>query len=168
MQTAWMAFSSAISGLPPMAKTIPRSTKSPGPATLLSNSDVGKSIKVKGVLTDDAGYEETLTSAATAAVIAEPEPEPDSVEPPPTPQNLSAMLNDDGSITLTWDIPDDNSVTGYQILRRRPRTGEDTLFVYVENTGSTATAFTRWVWARGPNSPGLSHSPRRGIRVSEQ
>ena len=33
---------------------------------------------------------------------------------------------------------DCEGVTGYQILRRRPTQGEDTLLVYVTNTGSTA------------------------------
>ena len=48
----------------------------------------------------------------------------------------------DGSVILTWDAPDDDSVSGYLILRRRPCEGEQTLLVYVENTGSTATTFT--------------------------
>ena len=54
----------------------------------------------------------------------------------------SATANADGSVTLTWKAPDDDSVTGYLILRRRPCEGEQTLLVYVENTGSTATTFT--------------------------
>ena len=32
---------------------------------------------------------------------------------PAAPQNLSATGNEDGSITLTWDAPDDDSVAGY-------------------------------------------------------
>ena len=84
--------------------------------------------------TDDADNEESLTSEPTAAV-AEAEP----TEPPSKPTNLTARVNTDGSITLTREAPDDDSVTGYQILRRRPTQGEDTLLVYVTNTGSTAT-----------------------------
>ena len=38
----------------------------------LSDADVGKTIKVKVSFTDDTGNEETLTSAATAAVASEP------------------------------------------------------------------------------------------------
>ena len=45
-------------------------------------------------------------------------------------------------IRLSWDAPDDDSVTGYQILRRRPTMGENTLVVFGEDTGSTATTFT--------------------------
>ena len=69
-------------------------------------------------------------------------PEPEPSEPPATPQNLTAVVNEDGSVTLRWDAPDDDSITGYQILRRRPAEGEDTLLVYVENTGNTDTNFT--------------------------
>ena len=58
---------------------------------------------------------------------------------PPAPTNLSAQVNSDDSITLTWTAPDDDSVTGYRILRRRPREGEDSLLVYVSNTESTDT-----------------------------
>ena len=107
----------------------------------LQDADQGKAVQVKVSFTDDAGNEETLTSAATAAVEAEVvEEEP--TEPPPAPANLTAVVNPDGSVTLTWDAPDDDSVTGYLILRRRPYEGEKTLMVYVENTGSTATTFT--------------------------
>ena len=51
-------------------------------------------------------------------------------------------MNGDGSVTLTWDAPNDDSVIGYRVLRRRPTEGEKTLLVYVEDTGSTATVFT--------------------------
>ena len=43
---------------------------------------------------------------------------------------------------LSWTAPDDDSVTGYRILRRRPREGENTLLVYVSDTGNTATTNT--------------------------
>ena len=39
------------------------------------------------------------------------------VGPPPAPTNLTATVNDDGSVTLSWEAPDDDSITGYQILR---------------------------------------------------
>ena len=63
--------------------------------------------------------------------------------PPPAPENLTAVANADGSITLSWDAPDDDSVTGYQILRRRAiLDAEHFLGVYVENTLSTDTTYT--------------------------
>ena len=56
------------------------------------------------------------------------------------PSNLNAELAD-GQVTLNWDAPaqDAASVTGYEILRRRPRQGEETLTIFVADTGSTAT-----------------------------
>ena len=85
--------------------------------------------------TDDAGNPESVTSGGTVAVAPR-------LQPPPAPQNLSATVNADGTVTLAWDAPDDASVTGYQILRRRPSKGEGTLLVYEQDTGSTATTFT--------------------------
>ena len=87
--------------------------------------------------TDDAGNYEALTSQATAAV-AEAEP----TGPPPAPRNLTATVNPDGSIILSWEAPGDDSITGYQVLRRRPTEGEDTLMVYVADTQSAATTYT--------------------------
>ena len=84
--------------------------------------------------TDDAGNEESLTSAATGAVAPR--------DPPPAPRNLTAVVNADGSIILSWEAPGDDSITGYQILRRRPTLGEDTLLLYVADTESTATTYT--------------------------
>ena len=62
--------------------------------------------------------------------------------PPPAPTSLAALVNDDGHIVLSWTAPDDDSVTGYQILRRRPAEGEDELLVYVANTDSTVTTWS--------------------------
>ena len=103
----------------------------------LTNGDQGKAVKVRVSFTDDGGNDETLTSAATSAVAAA---EPS--EPPPPPTNLTATVNADGSVTLSWDAPDDDSVTGYQVLRRRPPMGETTLEVYVDDTGNTDTTYT--------------------------
>ena len=62
--------------------------------------------------------------------------------PPPAPTSLTATVNSDGQIVLSWTAPDDHSITGYRILRRRPSVGEATLLVYVADTQSTATTFT--------------------------
>ena len=62
--------------------------------------------------------------------------------PPPAPTNLTAAVNADGHIVLSWTAPNDDSVTGYQVLRRRPGEGESALLVYVADTESTATTFT--------------------------
>ena len=60
---------------------------------------------------------------------------------PDAPTGLTATVNGDGSITLTWDDPGDSTITGYQILRRLPGQGETTLTVYVADTGSAATTY---------------------------
>ena len=104
---------------------------------ILAASDEGKTIKVRVSFTDDAANEETLTSAATAEVVAAA-----PTEPAGRPRNLTGTANADGTVTLRWDAPNDDSVTGYQILRRRPREGESTLLVHVNDTGSTATEYT--------------------------
>ena len=116
----------------------------------LADDDEGKTIKVQVSFTDDGGNDESLTSEPTAAV-AENEP----AGPPPAPQNLTAVVNGDGHIVLSWEAPDDDSITGYQILRRRPTEGENTLLVYVADTQSTATTYT------DTNvTPGVQHAYR--------
>ena len=52
------------------------------------------------------------------------------------------MVYSDGHIVLRWAAPDDGSITGYRILRRRPALDEDGLLEYVANTQSTAATFT--------------------------
>ena len=107
----------------------------------LVDADEGKTVRVKVSFTDDAANEETLTSAATAEVAGEVTAGV-RAEPPGRPRNLTGAANADGTVTLSWDAPNDDSVTGYQILRRRPREGEGTLLVHVNDTGSTATEYT--------------------------
>ena len=99
--------------------------------------DEGRTIKVRVTVTDDAENETTLTSAATGEVASG-----GPTEPPGQPPKLKGVANADGTVTLSWEAPDDDSVTGYQILRRRPTEGENTLLVYVEDTGSAATTYT--------------------------
>ena len=72
----------------------------------------------------------------------EPSPNEQPTEPPPAPTNLTATENSDLTITLNWTPPDDDSVTGYQILRRRPQMGEKSLLVLVADTGTAAATFT--------------------------
>ena len=63
-------------------------------------------------------------------------------EPPPHPNNLTAHVDENRGVVLSWQAPDDDSVTGYRILRRRPSMGEQTLEILVADTGSIATTHT--------------------------
>ena len=114
-----------------------------GNAYVLTSAELGKAVKVRVSFTDDAGNEESLTSAATDAVAA---------VPPPPPDNVRAVTQESGAVELTWEAPQDATVTGYRIERRpagedgsgpqrshgRPR-DHHTL---VEDTGSADTGYT--------------------------
>ena len=108
-----------------------------GSTHTLVDADEGKTIKVQVSFADDADNEETLTSTATDEVGA-----PAPTDPPGAPRNLTGAANADGTVILSWDAANDDTVTGYQILRRRPTEGENTLLVHVNDTGSTATEYT--------------------------
>ena len=120
----WLADDSEIAGATGLTYT-------------LTDSEESKTISVQVSFTDDDGNEESLTSAATGAVAgAQP------TEPPAKPRNLSATATHD-SVTLTWDDPGDDSITGYVILRRIPGVDPEGHFdVLVANTGTAATTYT--------------------------
>ena len=106
-------------------------------AYTMVSSDEGKPIKVRVSFTDDAGHQEILTSAATAAVAGEP-------EPPAKPTGLTGTVAHD-QVSLTWNDPGDESITGYQILRLdRDVHGLGNFQVHVDDTGGAATSYTDW------------------------
>ena len=87
----------------------------------------------------------------------------DEVEPPSAPQNLTASVNEAGSVVLTWDDPKDASITGYHILRRNRDTSEIGAFTAInDDTGSAATTYvddkvepgTRYVYRIKAINPG--------------
>ena len=120
----WMADDADISG-------------ATGSTYTLADSEEGKAIKVEVSFTDDASNDETLTSAATDAVAgAQP------TEPPDKPTGLDATATHD-SVTLTWDDPGDDTITGYVILQRIPGVDPQGHFnELVADTGSAATSYT--------------------------
>ena len=120
----WLADDSGIAGATSLTYT-------------LADTDEGKAIKVRVSFTDDGGNNEALTSAATAAVAAA-----EPAEPPARPTGLSATATHD-SVTLTWDDPGDDSITGYVVLRRvRENDTGGEFSVLVPDTGSAATTYT--------------------------
>ena len=75
--------------------------------------DVGKAIKVKVSFRDDRNHQESLTSAATAAVEADPDA---PTEPPNAPRTVRIVGDTNTSLTLTWDAPDGGTaVTEYRV-----------------------------------------------------
>ena len=59
---------------------------------------------------------------------------------PKQPTNLTYTISG-SNVVLDWDAPDDDSVTGYTILRRKPVTQRH-LLIYVRDTGNTDTTYT--------------------------
>ena len=108
-----------------------------GSTYTLTDSEESKAITVQVSFTDDADNGETLTSAATDAVAgAQP------TEPPAKPRGLDATATHD-SVTLTWDDPGDDTITGYVILRRIPGDDPEGHFdVLVADTGTAAITYT--------------------------
>ena len=73
---------------------------------------------------------------------APPPPEPETPDPPAKPTGLTNTVTHD-TVTLSWDDPDDDSITGYRILRlNRAEDDLGDFHVHVENTSSPATAYT--------------------------
>ena len=105
-----------------------------GSTYTLVEADEGQAIKVRVSFTDDAGNEEELTSGATDAVAAP--------EPPAKPTGLSATPSHD-RVVLTWDDPNDDTITGYVILRRNRETDAQGQFTELApDTGTAATTYT--------------------------
>ena len=61
---------------------------------------------------------------------------------PPAPFNLTSTANGDGSVTVRWNAPDDDSITGYQVLQRQPGEAEYSMVESVVYTGGTETTYT--------------------------
>ena len=76
-------------------------------------------------------------------------PETPGIPPPPAaPRNLTADGVAPNRVELSWDDPQDSSITGYQILRRSrdgPEYGDGLgpyqFSVIVDDTGSSATSY---------------------------
>ena len=61
---------------------------------------------------------------------------------PDKPRGLTATATDDG-VVLTWDDPDDDTITGYMILRRNRQIDRKGEFrELVPDTGTAATTYT--------------------------
>ena len=115
----------------------------------VSDSDVGKKIKVQVKFTDDANYEETLASTSTATV---PSSVPGKPSFWPEVQPTGA-----GELSVTWWAPRDggSAITGYTVQWKEAAGSWDTAADVSEAT-TTETSYT---------ISGLSFSTRYAIRV---
>ena len=83
--------------------------------------------------TDDAGHDETLTSAGKTVDVSGSHDRP---------YELQATASE-GAVTLTWQDPNTHPLHDlYEILRRRPELGEAKLLVYAEYVPITDRTFT--------------------------
>ena len=147
----WLADDAEISGATSSTYTV-------------AAANEGKAIKMEVTFTDDEGNDESMTSAATDAVAAA-----EPAEPPAKPRGLSATASHD-SVTLTWDDPQDDSITGYVILRRVRENdvgGEFSELVadtstaattYTDNTAAASTTYTYRI--KAINGAGTSERSR--------
>ena len=62
--------------------------------------------------------------------------------PPARPTGLRVVSEAHGAIALAWDDPGDNTITGYQILRRLRDSYAVGRFDIIDNTQTPATAYT--------------------------
>ncbi len=96
-----------------------------GASYSLVDADEGKTIKVKVSFTDDAGHEETLTSAATSLVAAAPSPLTVSLENNPANHNgtdvFTFQIRFSEELKLSYRTLRDHAftVTGGEVLKAR-------------------------------------------------
>ena len=99
-----------------------------------SVSDVGKTIQVRVIFTDDADNTETLTSEATVAVAA---------TAPTAPQSLTVIQgSQDRQLDVSWQAPSSNggsAVTGYRVQWKEAADSWDTAADVSEATESGTT-----------------------------
>ena len=98
-----------------------------GTSYTLVASDEGMAIRVRVNFTDDAGYEESLTSNLARS---------------DRPYGLTAAVTD-GAVVVTWRLPAGWPYgTYYRIMRNRPELGESEPLVYVRYTESGGPTYT--------------------------
>ena len=82
-----------------------------------------------------------ITTGSEPDETPTPTPAPEPV--PSEPTGLTAPTVTHDSVSLSWNDPDDDSITHYKILRRNPQTDNPGQFTTIEsNTGSSATFYT--------------------------
>ena len=104
-----------------------------GSTYTLVDADAGLTIKVKVSFFDDKNNPETLTSAATTAVLA---------NVPDAPEHLNVSLHDTGALDVSWEAPardGGSDITGYKVQWKRVGDSWDTPADVFEATVTGAT-----------------------------
>ena len=138
-----------------------------GDTYTLVDADEGRAFSVRVSFTDDAGNDETPTSAATEAVLAAAHQQ--TPEPPGAPQGLQATAASDTQIDLSWTAPD-GEPTGYDVEWSADgstnwtavvpaHSGTDTTYSHTGLTAETAYSLTA-------AKTGTDECPRRERRRS--
>ena len=102
-------------------------------STTFAAPEVSSNTTIIFTLTADDGRGASTSDTVSVTILAG--------SPPAAPQNLRFGATTNTTIALTWDDPDDATITGYKILSRTPAT-QTQLSVLVNNTGSAETAYT--------------------------
>ena len=84
-----------------------------------------------------------MALASTWPVAAQDPPS----EPPERPTGLTGTVKHN-QVSLTWDDPDDDSITGYQILRRNRDTDPGARYAYCIKARNAA-GLSSWRGSRG-------------------
>ncbi len=103
------------------------------PTYTLVDDDAGLTIQVKVSFRDDKNNPETLTSAATTAVLA---------NVPDAPEHLNVSLHDTGALDVSWEAPatdGGSAITGYKVQWKRVGDSWDTPADVFEETATGTT-----------------------------
>ena len=90
-------------------------------------------------LSPDGDGDQSGTVSVTTPAEPQPAEQPVQNDPPEAPTGLTASSTSHDRLTLTWDDPQDDSITGYQVLRGA---SEDTLSTLEPDTGNAGTEYT--------------------------
>ena len=105
--------------------------------------DTGVEASTSYVYRIEARYGDDISPRSkwfNADTPAEPET-PETPDPPGAPTGLAGTA-EHNRVSLSWDDPDDGSITGYQVLRGNRVEGQETDFaVLVDDTGSPGTSY---------------------------
>ena len=129
---------------PDVFTTISDNTGSPNPSYTDTTVSAETQYEYRIVAVNPTG-----NSPQSASLTVTTTANPEDTEPPPAPKTLAVTAPDANTIELRWSTPADDSIDGYQILRRLrdgrnygDGNGRPGFQVLVDDTGSTDTSYT--------------------------